>query len=336
MARLQNSNSRKQGIYRGLDQTWAQAYPRFQEQDEVFFLDLENEGVANTNLARTAEYAWKESVPFPVRWDRGKPRQHQTFKDTSITIPLYRYETTLDVEIHDQEDDQLGEGSAKRQMNMAVNRYLYLPYKLMSEYLNGTASLLPSLDNAYDGNSLYATTDGDGSARFQTTNGNLLSGADSGTVTVGGLETDIFNAQQQFLSFKDTAGEPIFDASDVTLDKFFLVVPLAMNQVVQQVAKSESLRFTGSTDGGWQNNIIKGTFDWQMNPFLTDNDNYFIFLKHPYWKAMVKRQTKDIRSIWSSIDNSDRAREENIESLYTDVRVGPGIWANFTTIKINN
>ena len=334
MPNIQNVNSREQGMYRQLDGMWEQIFPDFQKQYENFFLDLGTEGQAG--LARTAKFAWKESLPFPKRWDRGQPRQHQAFKDTTITVPLYRYETTLDVDIDDAADDQLGSDSAQRHMSLAVRRYLNLIMKLYSEYLNGATSLLPSLETAYDGANLYATTDGDGAARFGVTNGNLLSGTDSGTVTKQGMVTDLFNAHRQFIQYQDTANEIIFDSNDCSIENFVVSVPQTMAQVANEVSESEYLRFEGSTDGGIQNNVVKGRFEYEVNPYLTDNDNYFITLKHPYWKPMVKRQDKDVQSIWGDRSNSDKAKEYNVETLYTDVRNGVGVWAPFTTIKINN
>lgn len=335
MPAIQIGNSHIQGIYGQLSATWEQNWPTFQEQYEPFFFHVGNE-TSGKNLARIAKFAWKESVPFPKRWDRGEARDHQLFKDVSIDVPIHRFELTMDVEIHDQEDDQLGTGSAKRHMQLAVNRYLTLPMKLLAEYLNGTATLLPSLDTAYDGANLFATTDGSGAARFGVTNGNLLSGTDSGTVTVAGMVTDIFNAHKQFIQYTDTAGEIIFDYQDADPGNFLLIVPPAMAQVANEVAQSEYLRFTGSTDGGLQTNVLKGRVDYKINPYLTSSDDYFILLRNNYWKPMLKRQNLDVKSIWADINNSDRAREEYIEALYTDTRIGLSVWAPFTCIKINN
>lgn len=335
MAEIQIGNSHIQGIYGQLDGTWEQMWPTFQAQYEPFFHHIGNES-AGRNLARNASFAWKESVPFPQRWDRGTSRNHQVFKDIKIDVPIYRFELTMDVEIHDQEDDQLGVESAKRHMQLAVNRYLVLPMKLLAEYLNGTSVDLPSLDVAYDGVNLFSTVDGDGNARFGVTSGNLLTGDDGGTVTVQGMTNDIFNAHQQFIQYLDPAGEIIYDESMADIGNFLVIVPPEMAQVANEVAKSEYLRFTGSTDGGIQTNVLKNRVNYMTNPYLTSADDYFILLRNNYWKPMLKRQNTDVRSIWSDLNNSDRAREEYIESLYTDTRIGLSVWCPFTCIKVNN
>lgn len=324
MAVIENTNSRTQGAYRDLTETWRNKFPVYEELNRLFSRYLPDRGV------RFAKYAWKESVPFPTFWDFDKGRTRKMFQDRSLEIGIYPYELTIDSRGYDLEDDQLGDGS--EHVKGAVDRFLQIPQKLIHEYLNGSADLNPSLLNSYDGASLYSATEGGGANRLGASGGNIVTGTG---VTVSAFSNDLYSVQQRFLEFTDTAGEILFSPAEVDFGKFIVVVPPELNEVAQQVAEAEYLRVDLANNTS-QSNILKGKFRVKMSNLLTDASDWFVVLDHPYWKPFALRQARDVRSIWADMANSDRSKEYNLESLYADTRTGLGPWFVGTTIKVNN
>jgi len=322
---VDNTYSLRAGILNDLMDTWKNKAPIFEKQQNLLVKFLPHKNI------RKATFVWKESVPFPKPWSYGAGRTYQTIADRYIQVSYTPYELSIPYNYHDYEDDQLGD--LRSHIETAVDRFLMLPDKFLSEYLNNSASLLPSINNAYDGVAIYSATDGDGAARFDATGGNIITG--SGTGTSAAILYDVMAAQRRFLNFKDTQGQPIFREEDVALDKLHLIIPNALNEVVQKAAKAEFIHMDGASVTA-ETNFLKGTFKYHLNPYLTDSSDYFIALEHSYWKPFIYRSPKELRQIFSEFSNSDRAREYNEEALMADIRVGMGPWSPFVTIKVNN
>lgn len=321
------ASSLKQGIFRDLDMTWKQQFPLFEKMNGKISKKLPD------SLLRNAKYGWKNSVPAVKLWNQNVGRTHQAFDDTEIDIPIFQYELTIDINIRDLKHDQLKD--AREHINFGVKRFLQLPQKLFSEYLNGTAVLNPALRNAYDGASLYSATDGNGSARFGRTGGNILTGFDR---TVEGFSDFLYQAQAAFLAFLDTTNsEIIFGYEDVEYAKFYVIVPRTMNEIVQKIANVSYLKTDGANNVSEGNFFASvGKFDFYVNPLLTDENSFYVFLDHPIWKPFVYRQEDSIESIWADMNNSDLAREKNIAGLYSQQEIGVGVWTPFTTIKVTS
>lgn len=322
---VDNTYSLRAGVLKDLMETWKNKAPVFEKQQKLLVKFLPYKAL------RKASFVWKESLPFPKPWPYGKGRTYQTLKDRLIQVSYTPYELSIPYNYYDLEDDQLGD--QKTHIEKAVERFLMLPDKFIAEYLNSSASLLPAINNAYDGVALFSTTDGDGSDRFSASGGNIVTGSGGGTAAA--VLHDVLAAQRRFLTFKDTAGQPIFSEENVTLDRLSVIVPNALNEVLQKATKSEYIHMdTGSITA--ESNFAKGTFKYHLNPYLTDSVDYYVAVEDPYWKAFVYRSPKALRQIFSEFSNSDRAREYNEEALMADLRVGIGPWIPFVFIKINN
>jgi len=325
MAEIINSNSRVQGIYADLSEFWSRDFPIFRAENELLCHFLPKRSV------RRAQYAWKESVPFPERWDMRRGRTHKTYIDRSITIEVFPYETAIDHNYYDIQDDQLGD--SRQHTEMVVKRFLMILQKLVYEYFNGSASLNPALNNAWDGAAMHYATDGGGSARSGVTGGNIISSSGLG---FDGCINDLYQVQQRFLDMTDTAGEQLYSPDEVTFDKFHVFHPTSLNDVFDQINQAEILRSDKMSNTG-TSNVFKGRLGGTHNiSYLTDNSDWYVQLAHTYWKPFAARQEEDLRSIWSNYENSDRAKEFNIETFFADERIGIGLWApNYTNIKVN-
>jgi len=325
MAVIDNRYSLRAGVLADLKDTWTAQASVFKKQQELLvkFLPYNN--------LRKATYAWKESIPFPARWDFGMGRTYQTFKDNYIQISNTAYELSIAYNRFDKDDDQIGD--VKEHVQLAVRRFLQLPDKFVAEYINNAANLLPNINNAYDGVALFSDVDGDGSNRFSTSGGNIITGTGSGTTAA--LKNDLMVAQRRFLTFKDTAGQPIFNEEDVALERLHTIVPNDLNAVIQDLAGGEYIR-TDLGSNTAQSNITKGRFKYHLNPYLTDTADWYVAVEHPYWKPFAFRAPNTPNQIIAEFANSDHAREYNEEVLYADVRAGLGVWCPFCFIKVNN
>ena len=320
-------SSLRAGIQADLADTWRQEYPTFEQQWSVMVKFL------NWTTIRHADYGFKESIPFPKFWGYGTGRTRQTFRDRYITVTVYPYELSIPWSAWDETDDQLKD--LRTHVQSGTRRFMMLPIKFVSEYMNGTASLLPSLLNTYDGASLYSATDGGGSDRLGVSGGNIVTGSG---LTAAGVINDIAAVQRRFLGMLDTQSQPIFDESMVMYDKLVAVIPPALNELFQRVTQQEFIR-SDPLNNTSESNFLKGTFRYEICPFLTDTSDWFVFLDNPYYKAFAYRAPQnenDIMSIVADFNNSDHAREFNEYVIHTHVRVGIAPWFPAATIKINN
>jgi len=320
-----NTESLKAGVINELMETWRQQFPVYEKQQEVLMRQLKY-----TNI-RNASYPFKESLPFVKLWNYGMPRQYQTFKDRVLTMNIVPYDLTIPWSGWDEEDDQLGD--MRTHVQMAVKRFLMLPDVLASEYFNGTADLNPSLLTAYDGVSLFSATDGDGAARFGATGGNIITGSG---LTVSGIVQDFASVQQRIMAFVDpTAGKPIFSEEDVAYKNLFVIAPKEANQVFQKASQSEFIKIDNTSNTA-ESNYIKGTFEYSLNQYLTDTVDWYVVMRHSYFKPFAYRGPKDVRTIAADMMNSDKAREYNENALYSDVRTRLGPFFPACIIKVNN
>lgn len=327
---IDQTNSLIQGIYRDFKSFWKEAYVLYEKIVNLTCYRLPG---ASDSSARFAKYAWKESVPAPQFWNFDEGRQHQMFGDVQITVPVHPYELTVDVRRFDREHDQLGAEDARAQIQQGVNRYAQLPQIFASEQLNGAADKLPQLENAYDGVSLFSTTDGDGADRFGASGGNIVNGSG---VSFADFQNDLWTAQQRYLTFLDPAGEILFGEEEVSFMKMHIIAPKELNQTAHSVAEAEYLRIDDSNQVS-QTNILKGTFQVHIFNYLTDSSDWYVILEHPHkvWRPFALRQN-EIDSVWADMTNSDRSREQNFESLYTSQNTGLSVLCPFVIIKINN
>ena len=325
MPNVNIAQSLKAGVLEHLKETWRQSMPTFEKQQKLLLKQLPYTSIRN------ASYPFKESVPFVKLYPYGKPRTYQTFQDRVLQMNIVPYDLTIKWSRWDSEDDQLGD--LKQHVQMAVERYGQLPDVLISEYFNGVADLNPDLLNAFDGANLFSAVDGDGQNRLGVLGGNIITGSG---LTVAGVIHDINVAQRRFLDMVDpTAGKPIFSPDEVAYTKLHVIGPNEANEVFQKAANAEYIRSDAGVTVA-ESNWMKSSFTYHINPYLTDAQDYYVAVEHPYWKPFAYRAPKDVESIIADMNNSDRAREYMEEMLYTQVRTRLGIWMPATIIKVNN
>lgn len=315
----------KVGAELALKETWGKQFPTFEKQIKL----LAN--FVPKNNKRTAPYVFKDAVPFPEFWPYGQGRTYKTYKDRYIDVGIYNYSLAISYSGFDEEDDQLGD--LRAHTNLAVQRYFQLPDKLFAEYFNGVPNLNPALKLAYDGVGLFAAVDGDGANRFAAAGGNIVVGSGAGTVAA--FVRDLSAAQQRFLNFRDLAGQVLFSPEDAAFTKMHVIVPNSFNEIVQKATNSEFMR-TDNTSLVADSNWLKGSFQYHLNPYLTDQNDWYVVMKNDYYKPFVYRAPSSVEAIWADMNNSDASRDKNERTLFTHIRVGVAPWFPACIIKINN
>lgn len=322
------TKSLQAGVQKALADTWKVEAPKFRDEWQALVRFLPPVNI------RSADYAFKESIPFPNYWGYNQHRQYDTLRDRQITVHLFPYQLSIPWNRFDAEDDQIGD--LLEHIQSGIRGYMELPYNFVSEYLNASADILPSVNNAYDGVALYSTVDGDGNDRFEVSNGNIYSG--SGVTTEAAFMADLVAVQRRFLQFRAPNGRPIFTEKDVSYDKLVVVAPPAMNGLLLQVSKQEFILGSGINNNA-ESNYLKGTFRYQINPFLTDSNDWFVFVEHPRMKAFAYRGAnadKDIFSIIANSENSDYARDTGQNTWHSDMRAGIAPYFPASSCKVSN
>lgn len=320
---VNNNNSRIQGILKLWSEFWRQEIPTFENQIKDLYRPM-----AGNSFAREAKAAWKESVELPNFWAFGTPRQRHAVKDVFLNVLWHPYQATLDINMFDRVDDQLGDAQAH--MQGIIRRYAQLPHILFTEMLTAVPSLLPEIQPAYDGVTVFSTVDGDGNPRFGDAAGNTLTGTG---FSKADLYHDLFRGMQKFQQFLDPKNQLIFDTDIASIRNFAVIIPVNMQEAFYSISYGDNFRID-SLNNTSESNVIKGDFDVYVNPRLTSSNKWYILLKHSYWKPFILRRDNEPESFWANMSNSDRAREYNEETLYSHQRIGVAPFAPFTIVEV--
>ena len=336
MGRVSNSASLKGGILTQLQDTWEYDPPEYKAEQDILIRNVENED-GKPITRRIAEFAFKETVPFPVYWPMGTRRQTRAYRDRVLTVYNQKYELSIEWSKEDEEDDQLGDFVPHAQT--AILHYKQLRSQFAIEYLEGTAASQPFLLNAFDGSPLFANVDGDGNARFQVTGGNTIVG--TGIATTDQFLNDYFKAQRQFLKFKNPASRPIYTSADVAFKNLAIIVPPNLNKVAREalvgyyVATTPTLNHPNS-------NIVAEEVKKQVNELLfvnnllSDSNSWYMVVKHKLWKPVLHWDRLTPVEYIANMDNSDLAREFYKGAIYTHCRRGAVPYAPWSAMKITN
>lgn len=324
MPQVNNTRSLQVGIWNDFQDMWRQNQPTFEKT-----LDVVARKVAFKNV-RNGTYVFKESLPMVSPWPYGKGRNYKGFQDRQFQLEICNFELTIPWSKFDEEDDQIGD--MKVHIAAVVKRYGVLPVILTSEYFNGVAVYNNSLKLTYDGASLFSATDGDGADRLGVSGGNIISGTG---LTAAAIVHDVSVAQQRYMGFKDpTAGLPIFGEEDISYKNLIAIIPPTLNEVFQKATGAEYIK-TDPANNTSESNYLKSTFQYQINPFLTDSSDWYIVLQHPYYKAFLYSESP-LENFPADMGNSDRAREYAEYAMYTHVRNRIGPLFPGCIIKVNN
>ncbi len=289
-----------------------------------------------TSDKRTEIYAYFKSAPQLERKPDAQNIASESFDADQYSCTNFEVEKRIPWRKKDREDDMLK--SLMVHVEMLARDAATYDARIAGQMLAGATDvkLLEVVPNAPDGGALFATT-ASGAARFGATSGNLLTG--SGVSNPDQITTDMFAAIAQYQLFQDTKGRRLF--SDEILDGEYLVLyaPSASNAL--QFTKAFKQMIVASTAGaagaGVSNPIVATGMNITAKPFFyLSGGDWIVGAVNAPIKALFKQTRIPYYTTYAVEQNSDTARNEDVEAFYVKGRLGFGINLAAPLVKIDN
>ena len=304
------------------------------------------------STARQQLYAYYETAPYPRRVNYGDTTPAKAFESKQFSAVNYLFKHQIPWSKYDEKDDQTH--SLLTLAQSGGDHFATIPERAFFEYVNGSASLLPSLSNAPDGATLYSATDGASAARFGVAasgiyGGNIVAG--TGVASGDAIRNDFWAAYGAFLMFQDKQSQPLFDAGKV--NKFTILYHPSREQTFREAFRQgiTGLIIAGAAGGhvgagtavaaAAVENTLKesgATFDLWPSQRLTDTSDWYIFadVKGVSHRAIFQQNRDPLEVHVATDDNSDLVRTTGIKSITWECRQGFGVSIPYNTIKVNN
>ena len=300
--------------------------------------DLIQLGVPSNKLKEL--YAYYLSTIYPSLWRRGETRKSKGFESIGFDVINKKYQTKIEWFKDDRDDDQIGK-LFPRAIEAGKN-FATLSERIFFQILQATTDtdLLEAIPNAPDGAAIFATADGAGNDRFGVSSGNLLSG--TGVASAATIRADFWKAIEQFTLFEDTEGQPLWDKR--TIDQGTTILYAAGNEqafseaFLQSITLATVVGQTYNVGGAGVHNVTSAAgkkFRLIGTQRISGND-WFVFLDKAPLKAVFQQVRKPVTALTQVVENSDVARDKNIESVMWDSREGYGVNVPYQAIKIDN
>jgi phage major head subunit gpT-like protein len=252
-------------LEKGLKAAFDDAYSQFIGDRYSKILALLTTEVPSTSASE--KYGWMGDVPAVREWLGDK--QSGTMVDYNYTIPNKDWESTIDIDRDELDDDQLGRILPRIQM--MAQRMKSWKGKLVAQFLAaGTTGL------AYDGSAYFANR--------TAPNDNLLAG--SGNTAILGssgltyLEIDIAAARAAMQEFVSDKGEPL----GLELDT--IVCPSGLESLFIQACMSPQPMGVTNPATQWIKNVI-------CLPGLSDQTDWYGFCTGYALKPFIFQNRKD-------------------------------------------
>lgn len=282
---------------------------------------------------RQETYGIHESMPGPALRRLGDPIAEKGFETKQFSVVNQEYARRIPWYRRDRTDNRVANLFTKA-ADMG-RKFGMLDSRVFIGFLTGTAVLVPAVPNAPDGAPLYSATDGASADRFGVSGGNIISG--SGVASAAAIEADFWNAVERFIEFKDTNGDPYFEAA-VEAPTYCVYFNVQNWKLWADALKATAIHSVlSSTGAAVPTTVTVGNFKIRMCPTqrITDNDA-FVFRSDAPVKPVFAQDRQPLRSVIATEDNSDVARDTGKEYVQFHVERGFGINVPFGTVKINN
>jgi hypothetical protein len=291
-------------------------------------------GIGATN--RQHEFAYWNAAPHMTYWRRGDSIPTDAMDSVQFTTPVYEWARRVPWSKWDRKDDQTQ--TLMDMARMAGQSAALLPQRFFFDLIANTTTTLPAVPLAPDGAAFFATTDGGGGARFDVTDGNLLTG--NGVASSSAIKTDHYNGLEQWKQMQDGKGQPMF--GDEVIDAGVLIVYAAENTEAMEEAfvQKRQGEVLGTDAGTTPSNIIQDasrTVRLWGTSRLTGNDWYMFLLAAPKKPTfLLNREGVQEFTSLEGDNNGDHTRTTGEEYVQWEERSGAGIALPYAAIKINN
>lgn len=286
---------------------------------------------------RQHEFAYYEAAPHMEYWKRGESIPTDAMDSVRWSVPVYNWARRIPWHKDDRKDDQTQ--SLYTIARQAGESAALLPERFFFDLIQGATDTLPAVPLAPDGVALYSTTDGKGGARFEATNGNLLTG--TGVATSAAIRGDYYAAIEQFMAFRDGKGQPLL--SPEVISSGVIIIHGAENTEVFEetfLQQRQGLVYGSNTAAATPSNLVLDSsrnIELWGTPRITGNDFYIFLRQAPTLPTfLLDREGIQEFSSLEGENNSDNTRDTGEEYIQFERRAGAGIGPAFGTIKINN
>lgn len=282
---------------------------------------------------RTETYGWFESAPHFSRWDSGDTIPVEGMDSEGFSITNFKFGVRVPWDREDREDDQTG--SLFPAASGAGRSAAELPEEFFFEVLLNSASLLPAIPTAPNGQTIFHSSHGGGV-------GNIVTG--SGVASVQAVETDVWDACELWRRMLDTKGKPLFTNAHLSGTK--VIICGAHNEAVVRKALQQD-RMLSFIDGTSTSNtghsaavsnlLPKQNFViWPTSRIASGNDDMFMVLTSAPKKAIVIQERTAIEEKVAHADNSDSVRTNDEEYIQWRQRLSAGVAEPYGIVQINN
>lgn len=284
-----------------LQQSFRALFMQTAESIEPFWMKMAMEAPSGAALEN---YQWLGRVPAMKEWIDSKTMEQ--LRGASYVITNKDWESTIEVDRNDIEDDALG--MYRPRIAELASEAMRHPDELISTARRTGAATL-----CYDGQFFYDTDHAEGASG---TLSNKLTG--TGTTTAQ-ITTDFFAALAAMRAFKDDQGKPYIRRTGPL--NLLVVCPPALERPFRELATAILI--------GNNTNILNGTFQYVIDPYLTDvNDWYIDYVGAPMKPYILQmRKRPDFVSL-EDPNSSDSVflRKKFLYGVEARYNVGYGLW----------
>lgn len=290
-----------------------------------------------TGTTRQIRYGYPKAAPHMEYWPYHTAIPRGAMGARQWTVHVFNYAKQIAWNKFDREDDVLQ--SLPGQANQLGESAGLIPERGFIECLLGSASLLPAVPTAPDGQAAAATTDGSGT-RFGLADGNKVSG--SGVDTVSNVWTDYYEVIEQFLEMQDGQGQYLHPPERVK-QGLFILASVADMQIMHQAFQQmrPGIVYGSNTAAAAVTNLIQDSNfvpEIDFTPRISTGD-WYVFLKGSPRKPffMVERKPLfSISSFESSGNTNVRLMNSAEEAVQWEWRLAFGIAEPYGLVMVNN
>lgn len=302
------------------------------ELGEVFWLDATSDKLREV-------YAYLETAPYPVRWDRGNIIASKAMKAVQWSVVNRDWGRRIPWHVNDRADDQTS--SLFDQVRDLGRNWGTLIERCIYQIITGTTDgdLLPALPVASDGISLFSSA-----SRYGVSGGNVLSS--QGTSTIQQIITGLMNVYRRNLDFKNTESQPLWNDREAKKFSIFYgtAITLVMNQALTQMNTYWRIAGSSATNDvstqSTMDNVLKtAALDLRgINSQRITDSQYYCFLRGlPNYKKPIFWQVREpFFEAYATWDNSDRVRDTGEEYLQFKSRGGAGIPVAYAAVNVSS
>jgi len=236
-------------------------------------------------------YPWLGAVPKMSEWK--DERKEEDLNEYYFSITNYSWEGTVSVDRDAIEDEQYGQIKirVKELATEAKRFYDEMVFGLILEGENTTGTAGTIFENkstaCYDTKAFFATNHGEGAATGQSNLG-------SAELSATALQTAI----TAMVNFKDDKGKPSHIRPDT------LVVAPGLEWEAKELLNSTYYPEEGTTTAKLATNVLKGSLNLIINPYLTDVDAWYLFDTSHVMKPVIlqMRRTPEFNDLTSGTE----------------------------------